>query len=72
MSKISEFKKKLARVFDDNLRTSVWHNVLDWIIIGFIVLSSLEVFLSTFKNIAERYGAVLHFIDILTTVCRPD
>lgn len=68
MSKISEFKKKLARVFDDNLRTSVWHNVLDWIIIGFIVLSSLEVFLSTFKNIAERYGAVLHFIDILTTV----
>lgn len=68
MSKISEFKKKLARVFDDNLRTSVWHNVLDWIIIGFIVLSSLEVFLSTFKNIAERYGTVLHFIDILTTV----
>ena len=51
MSKISEFKKKLARVFDDNLRTSVWHNVLDWIIIGFIVLSSLEVFVYSGVNV---------------------
>ena len=68
MSKITVFKQRLARLFDDNLRTSVWNNVFDWIIIGLIVISSLEVFLSTFRGIAERYSQVLHFIDIFTTV----
>lgn len=68
MSKITVFKQRLARLFDDNLRTSVWGNVFDWIIIGLIVISSLEVFLSTFRGIAERYSSVLHFIDIFTTV----
>ena len=68
MSKITVFKQRLARLFDDNLRTSVWRNVFDWVIIGLIVISSLEVFLSTFSGIAERYSSVLHFIDIFTTV----
>lgn len=68
MSKITVFKQRLARLFDDNLRTSVWNNVFDWVIIGLIVISSLEVFLSTFRGIAERYSQVLHFIDIFTTV----
>lgn len=68
MSKITVFKQRLARLFDDNLRTSVWGNVFDWVIIGLIVISSLEVFLSTFSGIAERYSQVLHFIDISTTV----
>lgn len=52
MSKITVFKQRLARLFDDNLRTSVWRNVFDWVIIGLIVISSLEVFLSTFRGIA--------------------
>lgn len=62
------FKEKLARVFDDNLETYQWKNILDYTIMGLILLSTLEVFLSTFDGIAERYGVVLNAIDILTTV----
>ena len=39
------FKQKLNQVFDDNLHTKIWHNILDWVIIGLILVSSLEVFL---------------------------
>ena len=61
-------KQKLARIFDDNLDTYQWKNVFDYDIMGFILLSTLEVFLSTYDNIVERYGKVLHFIDMLTTI----
>ncbi|MBQ8421510.1 MAG: ion transporter [Bacteroidales bacterium] len=64
----SDFKKELSYVFDDNLHTKVWHNVLDWIIISLIMVSTIEVFLSTFETINVRYGHVLHFIDVFTTV----
>ena len=66
-SKIQTFKQELNRVFDDNLRTKQWHNYLDYIIIGFIVLSTIEVFLSTYDSIVERYGELLTAIDYLTT-----
>ena len=62
------FRQKLNQVFDDNLHTKVWHNVLDWTIIALIVISTLEVFLSTFSGIAEKYGAILKFIDVFTTI----
>ena len=62
------FKQSLARVFDDNLRTEQWENAVDWTIIGFIILSTVEVFLSTFDNISQRYSAWLNAIDLLTTV----
>ena len=68
MSRIEKFKKNLACVFDDNLHTKVWHNVVDWTIIALILISSLEIFLSTFEGISERFGGVLKFIDIFTTV----
>lgn len=67
-SKVKEFKKNLALLFDDNMHTKVWHNVLDWTIIGLILVSSVEVFLSTFSGISERYGAILKFIDVFTTI----
>ena len=66
-SKILKFKQELNRVFDDNLHTKQWHNIFDYVIIGFIVLSTIEVFLSTYDSIVERYGTWLHVIDYLTT-----
>lgn len=41
---LTRFKEQLARVFDDNLRTRQWENYLDYTIIGFIVLSTAQVF----------------------------
>lgn len=61
-------KKKLARIFDDNLETVQWKNYIDYTIIGLILLSTLEVFLSTYDGLVERYGGILKFIDILTTI----
>lgn len=43
-----ELKKGLARVFDDNLHTKQWHNYVDYAIIGLILLSTAEIFISTF------------------------
>lgn len=68
MKTLQKIKQELTCVFDDNMHTKVWHNVADWTIIGLIVISSLEVFLSTFDGIAARYGNVLHFIDVFTTI----
>ena len=65
--KILKFKQELNRVFDDNLHTKQWHNYVDYAIIGFIVLSTIEVFLSTYDGIVERYGTWLHAIDYITT-----
>ena len=62
------FKMSLARVFDDNLRTRQWQNVVDYIIIGLIIISTIEVFLSTYENVVEKYGHILKFIDWFTTI----
>lgn len=68
MSKIEQFKAELNRVFDDNLRTKQWQNYVDYAIIGLIVISTIEVFLSTYDGIVEQYGKWLHFIDYFTTI----
>lgn len=65
---LTRFKEQLARVFDDNLRTRQWENYLDYTIIGFIVLSTAQVFLSTYDNIVARYGRLLDIVDIITTI----
>ena len=65
---MQKLKQQLARVFDDNLHTKQWHNWVDYTIIGLIVISTIEVFLSTFDSIVERYGTWLHAVDIFTTV----
>lgn len=61
------FKQKLARIFDDNLETEQWKNYFDYTIISLIVLSVVEVFLSTFDSVVAEYGGILHWIDVLTT-----
>lgn len=68
MEQKDSFKMSLARVFDDNLRTKQWQNVVDYIIIGLIVVSTIEVFLSTYENIVEKYGHILKIIDWFTTI----
>lgn len=66
--KIQKFREKLNRVFDDNLHTKQWHNYVDYAIIGLIIISTVEVFLSTYDCIVERYGKWLHFVDWFTTI----
>ena len=60
-------KKKLARVFDNDLGTEQWGNILDYTIVGLIILSTLGVFVSTF-NVSPACEMVLHIIDIVTVV----
>lgn len=62
-----QFRRGLARVFDDNLRTRQWHNIVDYVIIALILISTLQVFLSTYDDIVQRYGHILHIVDMVTT-----
>lgn len=64
---IREFKKSLARVFDNDLRTKQWENYADYVIIGLIVISTMSVFISTF-NISPICEHFLFIIDIITVV----
>ena len=63
-----QFKEELNRVFDDNLHTTQWHNILDYVIIGFIVISTIEVFLTTFDSVTEKYEPVLKLVDWITQI----
>lgn len=65
---IRKLKENLALVFDDNTKTVIYKNYLDYTIWGFILLSTVEIFLSTYKSISEQYGDILNFIDLITTV----
>lgn len=60
--RITEFKQHLAAVFDDNLHTKKWHNIVDWLIIGMIIVSTVEIFISTF-DIDPGLRKVLLWID---------
>ena len=69
MTKLQKFKQGLARAFDDDLGTKQWRNIIDYAIIGLIIVSTIEVFLSTYDGIVERYGSWLHVVDVFTTIC---
>ncbi|MDE6263339.1 MAG: ion transporter [Muribaculaceae bacterium] len=56
---------KLARALDDNLHSRQWHNIVDWLIISMILLSTTEIFLSTF-DLAPEVREVLYWVDIVT------
>lgn len=61
-NRISKFKQHLAAVFDDNLHTKKWHNIVDWLIIGMIIVSTVEIFISTF-DIDPGLRKVLLWVD---------
>lgn len=67
MTKTERLKKRLARVFDNDLRTKQWENIPDYIIIGLIVLSTLSIFVSTF-DVSPACQRILHIIDLVTVV----
>lgn len=63
------FKHKLALVFDDNIKTVVWRNYVDYTIWALIALSTIQIFLSTYDSIVAKYGFWLEIVDIFTTIC---
>ena len=66
-TRIEKFKLNLARVFDDNLHTRQWHNIVDWLIIFMILVSTTEIFLSTF-DLDPGLRRILWWIDIITLI----
>lgn len=64
---LNQLKKELARALDDNLHTRQWHNIVDWIIVTMILISSLEIFLSTF-DVDPRLRRVLLWVDVITLI----
>lgn len=64
-----DFKHKLALVFDDNIKTVVWRNYVDYTIWALIALSTIQIFLSTYDSIVAKYGFWLEIVDIFTTIC---
>lgn len=60
-------KQNLAVVFDDDLHTKKWHNIVDWLIIFMIVVSTAEIFISTF-NVSPQVRRILLIIDIVTLI----
>lgn len=62
---IKDLKRELARALDDDLHTRQWHNIVDWLIIGMILLSTAEIFISTF-DVSPEVRRILRFVDIFT------
>ena len=67
MSKFQQFKKAIAAALDDDKNTKV-DKAVDAVIISLIVISTIEIFLSTFTGINEKIGGLLNFIDVFTTI----
>ena len=68
-----EFKKRLALVFDDDLRTRSlkWNNYVDLVIIGVILIGTVSTLISTFplSHSAERWIKVIDwFVLIFFTI----
>ena len=62
MSKFQQVKKAIAAALDDDKNTKV-DKAVDAVIISLIVISTIEIFLSTFTGVNEKIGGILNFID---------
>lgn len=67
MSRYQQFKKIIAAALDDEKNTKV-DKAVDAVIISLIIISTIEIFLSTFAGVNERIGRLLEFIDLFTTI----
>lgn len=63
--RIEKLKQNLARALDDNLHTRQWHNLVDYLIVFMILLSTVEIFISTF-DVDPWLRKVLLWIDLGT------
>lgn len=62
-----QFKKQLARIFDNDLRTKQWENYVDYAIIILILISTISIFISTFE-LSPQWERIIQIIDIVTTI----
>lgn len=62
---LAKFRRQLGRVFDDNPDTVQWHNITDWVIVSMVVLSSAEIFISTF-SVSPGTARILNAINQFT------
>jgi len=62
-----QFMKAIANALDDNLHTRQWHNIVDWLIIVMILVSTAEIYLSTFP-LNPQLHRLLHWVDCFTLV----
>lgn len=65
--RIQQFKLNLARIFDDSMHTRQWHNIVDWLIVFMILISTGEIFLSTF-DIDPKLRRILWWVDTITLI----
>lgn len=62
-----KIKQAIAAALDDEKNSRI-DKIVDWTIISLIIISTLEIFLSTFPKINDKIGGVLNIIDVITTV----
>lgn len=65
---LHNIRRQLADAFDDDRDTQRWGNVVDHTILTMILISTIGIFLSTYKGVEQRYGNILSAIDIVTTI----
>lgn len=61
---IREFRHNLGLVFDDDLGTGTWYNVVDWVIVFMILLSAVEIFMSTLPVSAQMQRVLTVINDV--------
>lgn len=62
--RLLKFRKNLGLIFDDNLSTGKWYNVIDWVIVFMILLSSVEIFFATMPV----GSGVMHVLDAINEI----
>lgn len=62
---LKRLRHNLGLVFDDNLGTRQWYNIVDWVIMFMIMLSSVEIFFSTLP-VGPQVMRVLNIINEIT------
>lgn len=62
-----KIKQAIAAALDDEKNSRI-DRIVDWTIISLIIISTLEIFLSTFPKINDNIGGVLNIIDLITTI----
>lgn len=63
---LMHFKQFCAELFKDNLQDRSKFSYLNYGILFLIILSMVAIFLSTYDDIAAKYGFWLHLIDYIT------
>lgn len=68
MLRVKTVKETIAKIFDESYNDHKWYKIDDYLILSLIVISTIEVFLTTFESIDRKYGEILSFIDYFTTI----